>query len=323
MSFTQTTVTIFGGTGFVGKQIVRELANLGMRIKVATRIPERAYELRPCGVVGQVVPVSCDYNDSASIGNAVKGSDYVVNCIGILYKKRKNDFKRVHIQIPDMIARACAQHDVKRFVQISALGVDIGKSRYAKTKLEGEQAIRRSFKNAVILRPSVIFGPDDEFFNMFARMAQVLPALPLIGGGKTKFQPVYVGDVADAVVKALQIPSADKASPIGKTYELGGPEILTFKDIYARLFENIGYKKPLIPLPWSLARIKGTFLSLLPKPPLTGDQVVSLKTDNIVSEDALKLKDLGITATGMQLILPQYLKYYRPGSHYSESKEAL
>lgn len=322
MSFTQTTVTIFGGTGFVGKQIVRELANLGMRIKVATRIPERAYDLRPCGVVGQIVPVSCDYNDPASIGHAIKGSEYVINCIGILYKKRKNDFKRVHIQIPDMIARACAQHDVQRFVHISALGVDTGKSRYAKTKAEGEDAIRRSFKNSIILRPSVIFGPDDEFFNMFARMAQILPALPLIGGGKTKFQPVYVGDVADAVVKALQIPATDKSSPLGKTYELGGPEVLSFKAIYERLFDYIGYRKQLIPLPWPLARLKGAFLSLLPNPPLTGDQVVSLKTDNIVGEDALTFKDLGITPTGMQLILPQYLKYYRPGSHYSENKEA-
>ena len=322
MTFSQTTVTIFGGSGFVGKQIVRELADLGIRIKVATRIPERAYELKPCGVVGQVVPVACDYNDPTSISNAIKDSEFVINCIGILYKKRRNDFKRIHVQIPDMIARACTTHNVKRFVHISALGVDENKSRYALTKKEGENAIKGSYKNVTILRPSVIFGPDDNFFNMFARMAQIFPALPLIGGGKTKFQPVYVGDVADAVIKVLTIPTTAKNSPLGKTYELGGPEVLSFKEIYQRLFEYTGQERALVPMPWSIARVKGAFLSLLPNPPLTGDQVVSLKTDNIIGQDALTLADLDLTPTAMQLILPEYLDYYKPGSHYAQSNKA-
>lgn len=322
MPFEETTVTIFGGSGFVGSQIVRELAKLGMRIKVASRIPERAYDLRPCGVVGQVVPVACDYNDSTSIGEAIKGSDYVINCIGILYKKRRNDFKKIHVQLPDMIARAANQHNVKRFVHISALGIEESQSRYAQSKLEGEQAIQQSFKNVTILRPSIVFGPDDGFFNMFARMSMILPALPLIGGGKTKFQPVYVGDVADAVVKALTLPDANDQSPLGKIYELGGPEVLNFKELYERLFEHTGRKRALVPLPFPIAKIQGTLLGLLPKPPLTKDQVISLKTDNVVNDDALTLRDLDIEPTGMQLILPDYLNYYRPGSRYNDGRKA-
>lgn len=322
MTFSETTVTIFGGTGFLGKQIVRELANLGMRIKVATRFPESAFDLRPCGVVGQVVPVACDYKDPMSINNAIQGSDYVINCIGLLYERHRNDFKRAHVQIPDRIARKCARNNVKRFIHISALGVDQSKSRYAQTKLEGEKAIKNNYKNVTILRPSVIFGPDDGFFNMFARMAKIFPALPLIGGGKTKFQPVFVGDVADAVVKAITLPESTKDNPLGKTYEIGGPEVINFKEIYERLFDHIGIKRVLIPMPWLIARIQGAVLSLLPKPPLTGDQVISLKTDNVVSEKALKLEDLGITATAMQLILPDYLDYYRPGSRYAEANDA-
>ena len=192
------TATVFGGTGFIGTQIVRELAKKGWTVKVATRIPESAYFLRTCGVVGQVVPFACDYNESKSIAAAIHGADYVVNCIGLLYEKRKGDFERAHIDVPKDIAKACAKEGVERFVHVSSLGVNAD-SKYGKTKLEGEKAVTKAFPQATILRPSVVFGPEDEFFNMFASLSRVAPCLPLIGGGHTKFQPVFVGDGGDYI----------------------------------------------------------------------------------------------------------------------------
>lgn len=307
-------VTIFGGTGFVGRQIIRELAAAGANIRVATRRPEKAYFLRPCGVVGQIVPVAISPNDPKSLRAVIDGSDYVVNCIGILSRKRRGDFQRLHTDLPGEIAKACADLGVDRLVHISALGVDKGRSRYAKTKLAGETAIHDAFPKATILRPSVIFGPQDNFFNMFAGMAGVMPALPLIGGGKTKFQPVYVGDVADCVLRALTLSPAN-GKPEGKIYDLGGPEILSFKEIYKRMFDITGRKVALLPVPWLIARVQSMFLSLLPNPPLTPDQVTSLKTDSIIGNGTNVMEDLGITPTGMDLILPTYLNRYRAGGH--------
>lgn len=310
------TATVFGGTGFVGTQVVRELAKRGITIKVATRVPERAYFLRPCGTVGQIVPFACDYNDAASIAKAVEGSDYVVNCIGILFEKKRNDFERAHVELPAAIAKACADKGVKRFVHISALAVDRGTSDYARSKLKGESAVHSNFPETTILRPSVIFGEDDEFFNMFARMAQVLPALPLIGGGKTKFQPVFVGDVADAVMVAIETPKSATSCPQGKIYELGGPDTLTFRQIYKKLFEYTNLHPALISLPYGLAKCQAWFMEFMPTPPLTRDQVESLKTDNVVQKGSLTLADLGINETAMDLILPTYLESYRPGGRF-------
>lgn len=302
------TATVFGGTGFAGRRIVAELARRGLTVKIATRVPEHAYFLKPCGVPGQIVPLACDYSDPASITSAVRGSDYVINCIGLLFERRKGDFVRAHIDIPREIAQACARHGVAGFVHLSALGADKGQSRYARTKLEGEATVRTGFPAAVILRPGVMFGPGDSFFNMFAELARYTPVLPLIGGGKTKLQPVYVGDVAATAMAALETPGAS-----GKTYELGGPEIVTFRDVYERLAALTGRRRCLVSVPFALAKIEAAFLNLLPRPLLTPDQVESLKTDSVVTPGALTPGSLGIAPTPMDAILPEQMARYRSG----------
>lgn len=311
------TACVFGGTGFIGRQIVRELAKLDIRVKVATRVPESAYFLRPCGAVGQVVPVACDYNDQKSLQSAVKGCDYVVNCIGILFEKKKSGFTRAHVDIPAAIAKACKKEQVSRFVHISALGIEENTSKYAQSKLEGEKAVKSNFKGTTIMRPSVVFGEDDDFFNKFAKLASVMPFLPLIGGGKTKFQPVFVGDIADAVIKALQHAQCE-----GQIFELGGPRVVDFKDIYDIMFSYTKQRKPLVSLPWGMAKMQGAVFSMMPTPLLTPDQVTSLKYDNVVSDKANDLNDLGITPTDMDLVLPTYLKRYQPGGRFADIKKA-
>lgn len=314
--------TVFGGTGFIGRHIVKRLAAEDYVIKVATRIPERAYFLKPCGSVGQVVPFRCDYNDMASLREAIEGADVVVNCVGILFQKGENKFRRLHAELPGQIAEACARERVGRLIHISALGADKATSKYAASKLEGERAVLANCPWATILRPSVVFGPEDNFFNMFARLARFAPALPLIGGGKTKFQPVYVGDVAHAAMAAIFLPPVGDTDPRGKIYELGGPEIVTFREIYELLFRYTARRRLLIPVPFFLAKLKAVFLSLLPAPPLTPDQVESLKTDNTISPQAFTLTHLGITPTGMGLVLPGYLESYRAGGRFADKKTA-
>ncbi|MBI1302105.1 MAG: NAD-dependent epimerase/dehydratase family protein [Alphaproteobacteria bacterium] len=312
--------TVFGGTGFIGRQIVRELAKKDIIVKVASRIPESAYFLKPCGAVGQVVPLRCDYRDAASIREAVKGSDYVVNCVGILHERgKKRTFQQAHIDVPAMIARACDSEKVVRFVHISALGCDTSNSKYAKSKLEGEKAVLTNFPSATILRPSVVFGPDDDFFNMFAELARFLPALPLIGGGKTKFQPIYVGDVADAAIKVLLKTGKSYA---GKIYHLGGPDVVTFREIFELLFKYTGRRRSLVSLPFSVAKIEAFFLNMMPTPLLTPDQVESLKTDNIVAEGCLDIKMFEIKPKSLDLILPTYLERYRSGGRFGTKQAA-
>lgn len=315
-------VTIFGGTGFIGRHVVKRLAAEGYTIKVATRIPEQANYLKTCGAVGQVVPVLCDYQDKDSLRRMISGCDFVVNCIGILFQKRNNKFRRLHEELPTQIAALCSEESVGRFVHISALGADQGKSRYAASKLAGERMIMGVCPWATILRPSVVFGPEDNFFNMFARMARIVPVLPLIGGGKTKFQPVYVGDVANAVMAALLMPAVGEADPRGKIYELGGPEIVSFREVYELLFQYTGRRRPLVPLPFFVAKIDAAFLSLMPTPLLTPDQVESLKTDNLVSRSSLTMAALGLTSTGMGMILPGYLETYKSGGRFADKKTA-
>lgn len=311
------TACIFGGTGFIGRQIVRELAERGIRVKVATRVPEKAFFLKPCGSVGQIVPFRTDYNDPKSLQQAVSGCDYVVNTIGILFEKKKSGFERIHADLPAAIATACKKEGVKSFVHISALGVENNKSKYAQTKLEGEKAARKNFKNVSILKPSVVFGPDDDFFNRFAKLAKITPFLPLIGGGHTKFQPVYVGDVADAAIKCLL-----SENYAGGTYELGGPDVVSFKEIYEILFEHTKDPKPLVKMPWGIAKLQGSIMSLAPTPPLTADQVESLKVDNVVSGEGATLKDLDIKPKSMDCVLPTYLARYRPGGRFADIKKA-
>lgn len=317
MSKHHKTATVFGGTGFVGTQIVRELAARGLRVKVATRVPERAYFLKPCGAVGQIVAVQCNYDDPQSIAAAVAGSDIVVNCIGVLYERGGQTFQKAHVDVPVRIAKAASKAGVERFVHISALGVDAGTSKYAQSKLDGEKGVFANYKNAVILRPSIIFGEDDDFFNKFAAMSKILPVLPLIGGGETKFQPVFVGDVADAVMAAIDQPEAQ-----GKVYALGGPEVLSFKELFERMFAYTKRPVYLMPMSFGLAKFQAVFLSLLPVPLLTRDQVESLKTDNMVPEDLPGLADLGVNATALDVVLPRYLIRYRPGGRFADVKSA-
>lgn len=314
---THKNAVVFGGTGFVGKHVVQELAALGVRVKVATRVPESAYFLKIAGDVGQVVPVHCDYSDYDSIAQIIEGADYVVNCIGILFERGGRTFDRIHTVLPELIATACAVAKVERFVHVSALGVDSAISKYAESKLAGEKGVFKAFSAATILRPSVVFGEDDDFFNQFAGLANVLPFLPLIGGGYTKFEPVYVGDVAVSVIKALTVSDAGKASPLGKIYELGGPEVLSFKQVYQKMFEYTGRARPLVALPYCVAKIQAAIFSLMPKPLLTRDQVESLKSDNIVSDGALGLADLGVQATALDVVLPRYLVNYRAGGRFA------
>lgn len=308
---------VFGGTGFIGRQIVRELAKAGYTVKVATRVPERAFFLKPCGNVGQIVPFACRTSDEASLRAAVHGCEVVINCVGILFEKGKSTFTKIHTELPRAIAKACALEKAGRLLHISALSCEESESKYGKSKRNGELAVLENFPKATILRPSVVFGPEDGFFNMFGKMATVLPALPLIGGGKTKFQPVYVGDVADAALKAATNPACE-----GQIYELGGPETLTFREIYERLFAQTGRKRLLVSLPWGMAKLQGCVMSLLPKPPLTADQVDSLRTDNIVSAGAKTLADLGIAPTTLDIVLPTYLARFRPGGRFADKKRA-
>lgn len=302
-------VTVFGGTGFVGAQIVAELLEAGVRVKVVTRHPDSAYFLRQYGNVGQVVAVPCSYKTAHDLAEAVKGSDMVVNCIGVLFDKRRASFAHVHTDYPHWIAQACAKYGVSRFVHISALSVDKAKSEYAISKMSGETLAMKEFPQTTVLRPSVIFGADDNFINKFAKLARILPFLPLFGGGKSKFQPVYVGDVARAVVQVLRLPHAQ-----GQIYELGGPEVLDFKQIYAKIFKFSGVKCCTISVPWWIARIKAFFFSVLPTPPITNDQLTSLQTDNVVHQGALTFTDIGMQATPMDEVLPHYLARY----HYQK-----
>lgn len=308
-------VTVFGGTGFLGRYIIARLAKAGAVIRVATRHPQSAYYLRTNGVVGQIVPVLSNYASAEEISRNVAGSDIVINCLGTLAETRRTKFSHLHTDVPQWIAQACAVSGVEKFIHISALGVEKSASSYAKTKVTGEKAVTAAYPQATILRPSILFGPEDNFFNMFASMARVLPVLPLIGGGKTLFQPVYVGDVADAVLEVVINPHT-----AGKTYELGGPEILSFREIYLRMFEQTGVKRLLVSLPWGIARLQAAVMSVLPKPPLTNDQITSLQTDSIVSASAHTLSDLKIQPTALNSVLPGYLDKFRPGGRFAEKK---
>ncbi len=308
--------TIFGGTGFLGKQVVKELAKRGIIIKVATRFPESVYSLKTYGAIGQIVAIPCDYSNASSISEAIKGSDYVINCLGILFEKgKKAKFQQLHVDIPAMIAKSCSDEDVEKFIHISALGCNKSTSKYGKSKHAGEKAVLTNFPDATILRPSVIFGENDNFFNMFAQISRFTPILPLIGGGHTRFQPIYVGDVSDVITKILLSKNNNYK---GKIYQLGGNDIVTFKEIYEKLFKYTGRKRKLIYLPFFIAKMEAMFLNLLPNPILTPDQVESLKTDNIVDDGALDLKIFHIKPKSMDLILPQYLGTYKSGGRFAK-----
>jgi len=305
-------VTVFGGSGFLGRHTVRALARAGYRIKVATRHPNRAFFLRPLGSVGQIDFVKCDVSDAESVAQALLGAQAAINLTGILFQSGQT-FEDVQADGAANIAKAAAAAGVRALVHVSAIGADAeSESAYAVTKAKGEASVREAFPNAVILRPSIIFGPEDGFFNKFAEMARFLPALPLIGGGKTRFQPVFVGDVAQAILAGL-------SRQDGRTYELGGPSIYSFKELLQLILREIGRKRALVPVPFGIAFLQAAFLQLLPKPLLTVDQVKLLKKDNVVSSTAPGLADLGITPTSAEAVIPSYLWRYRAKGEYAQS----
>ena len=306
-------ITIFGGSGFLGRYVVRALAKKGWRIKVATRRPNRAFFLRPMGQVGQIGFIKCDVADAGQIAHAMAGSQAVVNLTGILFQ-RGQTFDAVHVKGPEAIAREAARLGLRAMVHVSAIGADSeSDSRYAESKAEGEKRVREAFPAATIMRPSLLFGPEDQFFNRFAEMARFLPALPLIGGGRTLFQPVFVSDAAAAIVTALDDPSAQ-----AKTYELGGPTVYSFKQLMEIMLGVIDRKRLLVPLPFWIAFLKSIFLQLMPRPLLTPDQVKLLRHDNIVSPTAHTLRDLGITPTTVEAEVPAYLWRYRAKGEYAD-----
>ena len=309
-------VTVFGGSGFLGRHTVRALARAGWRIRVAVRHPNSAFFLRPLGSVGQIDIIKCDVTDAEAVARAVRGAQAVVNLCGILFQSGQT-FEEVQADGAAHVAQAAAAAGAGALVHVSALGADSeSDSRYAVTKAEGEAAVREAFPKAVILRPSIVFGPEDGFFNKFAALARFLPALPLIGGGHTRFQPVFVGDVARAIVAGL-------TRQDGRTYELGGPAIYTFKELLQLILRETGRRRALVPVPFGLAMLKAAFLQILPKPLLTMDQVKLLKKDNVVSATASGLSDLGITPTSVEAVVPSYLWRFHPkGEYASAQKEA-
>ena len=310
-------ITIYGGSGFIGRNVVRAVANTGARMRVAVRRPELAGHLQPLGGVGQINPVQANVRFPGSLLAAAEGADAVINLVGILFPSGKQTFEAVQDEGARHVAEAAREAGAGTLVHVSAIGADPeAASAYARSKARGEAAVREVFPGAVILRPSIVFGPEDDFFNRFAALARIAPALPLIGGGKTKFQPVFVGDVAKAVVAALT-----GEAKAGAPYELGGPEVLTLKEVMERVLTYTMRKRLLVPVPFWLAKLQGAFLQLLPKPLLTVDQVRLLESDNVVSEDAKRarrtLEGLGIEPTAIAAVVPAYLEQFRPRGQFS------
>lgn len=316
-------VTVFGGSGFVGRHVVRALAKRGYRIRVAVRRPDLAGFLQPLGNVGQISFVQANLRYRDSVERAVDGASYVVNCVGILFKSGRNSFEAVQ-EIGARAVAEAARGVGAKLVHISAIGANANSDvPYARTKGRAEAAILSIKPDAVIYRPSVVFGPEDDFFNKFADMARMAPVLPLIGGGKTKFQPVYVMDIAEAVAKAVE----GKVEG-GKVYELGGPEVLTFRECLEAVLKATSRKNPLVSIPFGVASLIGSVASLVPliKPPITSDQVRLLKTDNVVSKEAeaegRTLKDIGVVPTMVGSVVDSYLVQYRPQGQYTGSGKA-
>jgi NADH dehydrogenase len=318
--------TVFGGSGFVGRHVVQHLAARGWRVRVAVRDPEGAAFLKPMGDVGQIVPLFADITQPSSVAGALAGSEWVVNAVGILTEHGRRSFQSIHVDGAANIAAAAKDGNVRRLAHISAIGADpASPSAYARSKAAGEDAVRTRFPEAVILRPSVVFGPEDDFLNRFAAMTGVSPVLPVIvtqgfrltrgpetvgcplfGTGGTKLQPVYVGDVAEAVMAALSSPAH-----LGKTFELGGPQVFSLKQLLELVLRTTGRRRLLLPLPLAVARFQAMFLQFLPNAPLTPDQVKLLAKDNVVSPGTPGLADLGISPTAAESIVPGYLGRFR------------
>ncbi len=312
-------VTIFGGSGFVGRYVARRMARQGWRVRVAVRRPNDAHFVRPYGTVGQVEAVFCNIRDDDSVRAATRGAEAVVNCVGTFDTKGRNSMDALQHLGAERIARIAAEEGVVRLVHISAIGADAeGDSAYARSKGRGEEDVLAAFANAVILRPSVVFGPEDQFFNRFARMARMSPVLPLFGAS-TKFQPVYVDDVAQAAVAGV----TGKAS--AGVYELGGPDVMDFREVIRTMLDVIRRRALIVALPFWAGRIIAAVTGALSfataglfKAPVTSDQLIQLRQDNVVSENARGFADLGISPTAAEAVIPSYLWQFRPDGQYSD-----
>ena len=305
---TRNVATVFGGSGFIGRYVVKRLARAGYVVRVAVRDPEAALFLKPMGAVGQVVPLYCDLRQDATVRRAVESASVVVNLVGILAERRAGDFQAMHATGPATIARLAAEAGVGKLVHVSAIGADpASPSRYAMSKAAGEAAVMAAFPGATILRPSVVFGPEDQFFNRFGAIARMLPFMPVISGA-TRMQPVYVGDVADATMAALT-----QADAPGAIYELGGPRVWTFREILAYILKATGRTGRLVDIPMGVARMQACVLELLPWKPLTRDQLLLLERDNVVTPGKPGLAELGIVPTPVELVVPDYLRRFQPG----------
>ncbi|WP_309643634.1 complex I NDUFA9 subunit family protein [Phenylobacterium sp.] len=320
----QDLVTVFGGSGFVGSQVVRALARQGLRVRVAVRQPHLAHTMRLLGDVGQIEVVQANVRVADSVRRALQGATACVNMVGVLYETGRQKFDAVQTDGARNVAVAAKALGVTRLVQVSALGADAASiSKYARSKAAGEAAVREAFPDATILRPSVVFGNGDGFFNKFAEMAVISPVLPLVGGGATRFQPVFVGDVAKAVARAVS--ATDSA---GKTYELGGPAVYSFREILELILKVTERRRILAPLPFPVARLIGQLSAPLAMftpwaPPLTADQVELLKTDNVVSGALPGLAELGVSPTTVEAILPTYLYRFRKGGQFADQTESV
>ena len=309
----QKIATIFGASGFIGRHLIRKLTEKDFRIVAATRSPYLHGYLKPLGNPGQIDLEKVNLFDEENLRTLIKNSDMVINLVGILYENNKQKFENIHAKFPDLLSKLCSELNIEKFVHISALGINEAvSSRYMQSKLKGEKNILNNFNHSVILRPSIVFGPEDKFFNQFASLAEFLPALPLIGGGLNYFQPIYVGDVAKSIVAILE-----KEEISENIFELGGPQTFTFKELMKILLKQIKKKRFLVPIPFSLAKFQAKILQLLPKPPLTTDQVEMLKYDNIVTNKYPTLKDLKINPKTIDSILPNYIWRFRRGGQFA------
>lgn len=316
-------VTVFGASGFLGRYVVRALTSRGWRVRAAVRNPHTSHELKVMGDVGQVQLMQANLRFPKSVERAVEGADAVINLVGVLFESGRQTFEALQVGGPEVIGEACAAAGISNIAHVSAIGADAdSESEYSRTKYEGELALRGHVPTADILRPSIIFGTEDEFFNRFAGLTAFAPALPLLGGGKTKLQPVFVEDVASAVAISVTRGSS------GKTYELGGPQSYTFKSLMEFILDTIGKKRFLAPVPWFAANImgfSGELAGALPfvKPFLTRDQVANLKVDNVVSEDALGFEAFDIRPATIESIVPSYLAKYRKYGQFHEKQQII
>ena len=320
-TISDTLVTIYGGSGFLGRHVVRALARRGYRIRVAVRRPELANHLQPLGRVGQIHAVQTNLRNAPSVEAAARGAHVLVNLVGILFERGRQRFSAVHGYGAEQVALAASAHGA-RLVHVSAIGADENSpSLYGRSKAAAEKLVLAAQPSAVIMRPSILFGPEDDFFNRFAALARLSPALPLIGGGATRFQPVFVGDVATAIADAV-----DGKTRGGTTYELGGPEVRTFKELMQFVLATIERKRLLVPIPFFAAKLQASVLQFAPTPPLTPDQVEMLRTDNVVSEAAVAqgrtLQGLGIEPASFEAIVPSYLWRFRKTGQFRTGRLA-